>query len=336
MTHNQQIFDEQLLQEASDWWTRLRDPHGAEATVEQWLEWAEQDERHLAAFEHVNAFGERLGKLDADMRNQLLREFAPAVVSTGMPSQRKWLAVAAAAVLVLSVSGFLLRVRAPDEGELQASYQSDTGQNRDITLADGSKVTLGGASRIDVRFADGRRRVTLETGEAYFQVVHDAQHPFEVAAGGITVHDIGTAFDVRRTAGEVTVAVTQGQVRVTTAGDAAHTMDAGAEQRVVWNATTQVLNLGTTTLEQATGWRSNRLEFVDEPLPVVIASINRYSSKPVRISGTGLAGLSFTGTVHAGDINGWLHALPQVFPLQVDMGANAITLSADNTGVQRR
>ena len=335
MARTQQTFDEYTLLAAADWWTRLRDPNAAEACVEQWLDWTARDEAHLAAFEHVNAFGERLGRMDADARGQLLREFAPAV--TVAPRRRTWLAVAAAVALVLAVGGgWLLRGHAANGGVLQASYASSIGQNRDITLADGSKVTLGGASRIDVRFADGQRQVTLEAGEAYFQVVHDARHPFEVAASGITVRDIGTAFDVRRSDSEVAVAVTRGQVRVTAAGDAAHALDAGAEQRVVWNAATHALSLGVTTPEQATGWRSNRLEFVDEPLLVVIASVNRYSRKPVRIAGSGVAGLSFTGTVHADDIDGWLRALPQVFPLQVAMGASTVTLSANKTGAQRR
>lgn len=333
-THTPYAFDEHLLLEAADWWTRLRDPQGtgSEVVMRLWLDWTAQDERHLAAFEYVNDFGERLGTLDAASRRQLLDEFAPAT-----PSLRWWLAVAAAAVLVLTVGGgLLLRGRVASGAVMQASYASATGQNRDIALPDGSRIILGGASRLSVRFADDQRQVMLEAGEAYFQVVHDVRRPFEVDAGGVTVRDIGTAFDVRRAAGEVAVAVTQGQVRVAAAGDAAHALDAGAEQRVVWSAATRALSLGTTTPEQAAGWRSNRLEFVDEPLAVVVASVNRYSARPVRLDGTDLAGLSFTGTVHADDIDGWLRALPQVFPLQVDVGEHAVTLSARKTATQQR
>ncbi|MBD8898264.1 FecR domain-containing protein [Rhodanobacter sp. DHG33] len=335
MTNTPRTFDEHLLLEAADWWTRLRDPQGtgSEVITRLWLDWVAQDDGHLAAFEYINDFGERLGTLDATARRQLVNEFAPHAT----PSRHWWGAAAAAAALVLAIGGnFLLRGHATNDGMLQATYATVTGQNRDIVLADGSKVTLGGASRLRVRFADGKRQVALEAGEAYFQVAHDMQHPFEVGAGGITVRDIGTAFDVRRTDGEVAVAVTQGQVRVAVSGDTARTLDAGAEQRVLWNATTHALSLGTTTPEQAAGWRSNHLEFVDEPLPVVIASVNRYSNKPVRLEGAELAALSFTGTVHVDDIDGWLRALPQVFPLQVDTSAHAVTLSARKAAVQRR
>ena len=337
MAHTPTHADEQLLLAAADWWTRLRDPHGAESTMDQWLDWTAQDERHLAAFEYVSAFGERLGTLDVAARRQLLDEFAPAVA----PRRRSWLPLAAAAaVLALALgSGLLLWVRLAGGGGAPMVYASTTGQNRDILLADGSKVTLGGASRLSVRFARGERRVSLEAGEAYFQVMHDAQRPFEVDAGDVTVRDIGTAFDVRRTGARVAVAVTGGQVRVAAPGDAsapARTLDAVAGQRVAWDPAARTLSLGTVTPGQAIGWRSDRLEFVDEPLVVVIANVNRYSRRPVQADGADLSGLSFTGTVRTDEIDGWLRALPQVFPLQVRMGEHAVTVSANGQAPQQR
>lgn len=333
MANTQQPFDEHMLLAAADWWTRLRDTRGAEASVEQWLDWTAQNERHLAAFEYVNVFGARLGRLDAAARRQLLREFAPVATP-----RRRWLPLAAAAAVVALVAGtgFLLWERSAGNAGVQATYASVTGQNRDIVLADGSKVTLGGASRLRVRFNADERQATLEAGEAYFQVVHDSQRPFEVVAGGITVRDIGTAFDVRRSYGEVAVAVTEGKVRVAAAGSAMQTLDAGAGQRVAWDPVGRMLRLGTTTQEQAMGWRSHRLEFVGEPLAVVVDSVNRYSRRPVRLDGTDVAGLSFTGTVRTDEIDSWLRALPQVFPLQVEMGEHAVTLSASPMPAQRR
>ena len=334
-----QQFDEHLLLAAADWWTRLRDPQAAEASVEQWLDWTAQDERHLAAFEHIAAFGEGLGLLDAATRHRLLAEFAPVrtPVAAAAPRRRGWPAAAAAAVLALLIGGgALLWGGLGGAAVTTATYASAIGQNRAIVLPDGSKVTLGGASRLSVRFADHARHVTLEAGEAYFQVKHDTQHPFEVAAGGITVRDIGTAFDVRRDGSDVAVAVTEGRVRVAAADDATRALDAGAEQRVAWNAATRTLRLGTTTPELAAGWRQQRLEFVDEPLSVVIASVNRYSAKPVRLDGAAVAALGFTGTVRTDEIDSWLRALPQVFPLQVRADEHAVTLSADGVPAQRR
>lgn len=323
-----QTHEPHILQVAADWWARLRDPQAAEASVQQWLDWTAQDERHLAAFECVSAFGARLGALDAAARDRLMAEFAPAAVAP-----RRWLPLAAAAATLAVVLGTgVLLWGHQGAAAAPVVYASATGQNRDIVLADGSQVALGGASRLSVRFGRGQRQVTLESGEAYFQVVHDARHPFEVAAGGVTVRDIGTAFDVRRGAGEVAVAVTHGKVRVS---DADSGVDAQAGQRVDWDMAGKALRLGTTTAEQATAWRDHRLAFVDEPLDVVVASINRYSARPVRLDGAAAGALRFTGSVRTDAIDGWLRALPDVLPLKVSESAQATTLSLDTAAAKR-
>jgi transmembrane sensor len=328
MAGTPQTHEPHILQVAADWWTRLREPQAADASLQQWLDWTAQDERHLAAFECVSAFGARLGQLDAAARERLMAEFAPTAVAPG-----RWrpLAAAAAVLAVVLGVGVLLWGR-QGGGVAPVVYASATGQNRDIVLADGSQVALGGASRISVRFDRRRRQVALESGEAYFQVVHDAQRPFEVAAGSVTVRDIGTAFDVRRGAGEVAVAVTRGKVRVS---DVDSGVDAQAGQRVDWDTAGSALRLGTTTAEQATAWRDHRLAFVDEPLKVVIASINRYSARPVRLDGAEAGALRFTGSVRTDAIDGWLRALPDVLPLKVSEGAQATTLSLDATPAKR-
>ena len=92
------------------------------------------------------------------------------------------------------------------------------------------------------------------------------------------------------------------------------------------------MSVGSITLEQATAWRGNRLEFINEPLGVVIANVNRYSARPVHIADTDLAALAFTGTVRTDAIDSWLDALPKVFPLRVSKDANQVVLSRARPG----
>ena len=47
-----------------------------------------------------------------------------------------------------------------------------------VTLADGTRVTLDGATRLEVRLGARRRQVELVRGEAFFDVAHDAARPF--------------------------------------------------------------------------------------------------------------------------------------------------------------
>ncbi|HVU94329.1 MAG TPA: FecR domain-containing protein [Puia sp.] len=86
-----------------------------------------------------------------------------------------------------------------------------------VTLADGTKVWLNALSslRYPTAFTASTRDVTL-TGEAYFEVAHNAGGPFRVHAGRTTVEDIGTRFNVNAYADEPDLRTTllQGAVRV--------------------------------------------------------------------------------------------------------------------------
>ena len=57
-------------------------------------------------------------------------------------------------------------------------------------------------------------RIELASGEAYFDVVHDASRPFTVYAGNRRITDIGTKFSVFRNGDDVRVTVREGRVRV--------------------------------------------------------------------------------------------------------------------------
>lgn len=327
-------LDEQTLRAAADWWTRLRDPHGAAETVEQWLEWTAADERHLVAFEHVTALGDRLGTLDDITRRLLVSEFVRPVAAP-----RRWLPLAVAASAVLALSGGYFAWTRFDASEAPQVYVSAVAQNRNITLSDGTTVVLGGASTLTARFSKHERHIELNGGEAFFQVVHNAQRPFVVTAGNVSIRDVGTAFDVRRTGQHVTIAVTQGRVQIADKGGASGSnaignggLEAVAGQLVSYDPAASAMSVGSITPEQATAWRAARLEFINEPLDVVIANVNRYSTRQVHIADTDLAALAFTGTVKTDAIDSWLDALPKVFPLRVSKDANQTVLSRVKPG----
>lgn len=93
----------------------------------------------------------------------------------------------------------------------QIYNEISTGRGKEfkMVLPDGTKVWLNSASSIHypLNFT-GKERVVAITGEAYFEVVHDAKHPFKVKVGNQVIEDIGTAFDVNAYSDEPAIKTT--------------------------------------------------------------------------------------------------------------------------------
>ncbi|MEP6938724.1 MAG: FecR domain-containing protein [Rudaea sp.] len=330
---NDKDADDGVLQAAADWWTRLRDPRRRDDAAARWLEWTRADPRRIDAFERIDELASRLVALDDEARDDLLREFAPAA-----RARRAWPAtgLVAAACLVAVIGATLLawpRLVPPTaEGE---TYATAIAVERDLALGDGSRVALGAASQLRTHFATDVRAVELAAGEAYFQVAHDTRRPFIVSAGPVSIRAVGTAFNVRRTGDRVTIAVTEGRVRIAGSdGDsmartsAADALEAVAGQQVSYDPRASGLAVVGISPAQATGWRDHRLEFVNEPLEVVVANINRYSPRPLRIVDAQVGMLAFTGTVRPDALDGWLRALGKILPVRVTTTADGVALSA--------
>lgn len=86
-----------------------------------------------------------------------------------------------------------------------------------LQLPDGTTVKLNANSTLQYpeQFAANERRVKL-SGEAYFEVLHDAAHPFVVEMEQAIVEDLGTSFNISAYPGrrQVEVNVTAGSVRL--------------------------------------------------------------------------------------------------------------------------
>lgn len=335
MMQGKQAYDEAARrQDAADWWLRLHEETPPEA-LSEWLEWRARDLRNAAAFDDVQRLASRLNAVDRASADALVAEFGPTQQQDQAPKKAglrgriraygrdtsPW-ARAAAATVLLTLGAALWLVDRSGPAPEERSYATEIAVNREVVLVDGSKLVLGGASQATAVFDAQSRRIQLQAGQAYFEVVKDPQRPFVVEAGGITVRAVGTAFDVRTTGTQVAVTVTQGHVRVgasAAGGRDARTpsIDANADQQVIYDAEERTLTILAVDPEQALAWRAHRLEFDNERLDVVIANVNRYSRTPLRILDAELGEIRFTGTVLPPKLDDWLAALPQIFPLRV-------------------
>jgi transmembrane sensor len=94
------------------------------------------------------------------------------------------------------------------------AFTTGVGEQRMITLQDGSRIYLNSDTRLTVRLDKNRRLVRLAGGEALFDVAKNPSRPFIVDAGEMQVRAVGTEFVVRRDPHELAVTLVEGTVRI--------------------------------------------------------------------------------------------------------------------------
>lgn len=232
-------------------------------------------------------------------------------------------------------------------------YQTDIGGLRTVQLPDGSRIVLGGQTKLSVAFSAPHRSVTLVAGQAWFQVVHNTRWPFVVTVGGSTITDIGTAFVVTLDSDRVFVTVTEGTVAVTRrarrpgAVERNHSPDLTSSLPVApfHVARGEELSLGDdgmvgvvrpTDTHAAIAWFHGRQVFYDMPLRYVVEAVDRYSSRRIVVEpSAGL--LRFGGVVYNDEIEDWLKSLETIFPVTVkDQDGNVRIEMRQSTTVARR
>jgi transmembrane sensor len=202
-----------------------------------------------------------------------------------------------------------------DGGAQLETYSTGKGEHRTVRLADGSSLELNAGTRLSVRLSRHAREVTLDEGEAVFDVAHDARRPFLVAAGDRTVRDVGTQFDVRRRNGELSVTVAEGAVEVRpTQGVPGKTYRLHPGQRLDHAEGQASVRVAAVQAAEVMGWRSGRLVYRDRPLGEVVADLNQQFPTPIRIEDATLAATPVSGVLVLDDQDAVIRRLALLAP----------------------
>ncbi|MBL8265626.1 FecR family protein [Steroidobacter sp.] len=297
----------QRYREATEWLLKLDDEQVSEADLADWLRWCERDAENLQAFE----------RMQADWNDvKAIRARTTAPVQARPVSRANWkiaAAIAGLAVLAGGISWSVLSSRDPAMTQIAASTA-----NKTTALPDGSSLTLRAQAVVQLNFDGEQRRLELQPDSgAYFKVHHDANRPFVVRAGDLTVQAVGTAFDVRREAEVTSVTVEEGKVRISAGSEE---WFAAAGERFEFKPSEHRAALSRTSVSNALRWRDGEFAYDGVALSNVLRDINRYSTRQIRTADDATASIPYSGTVFVRSIDDWLLALESSYPVNVVAG----------------
>ena len=310
---------EAVRAEAAEWLARRdRGPWDQEdqTALEHWLG---QSLAHSTAFWRLEAAWNRANRLRA-ARGDGGNRFLQAVSNRFTPMLFR----AAAAALVIGVAGtsafYAMQPR-------DRSYETTVGGHETLTLGDGTKVELNTDTK--VRVSQDRRKVWLDRGEAYFDVVHDAAHPFTVMVGEHRVTDLGTKFLVRQNANRIEVSLFEGRAKLDSTAEWSRSRSATLMPGDVAVATANSLSVMKKPEKAMTselGWRRGVLIFRHASLAEAAAEFNRYNRRKLVVEDRAAARLTIDGTFQADNIEDFTRLAQLVLGVRAEDRGSEIAL----------
>lgn len=302
----------EVYEHAADWLERLSSGPLDKLSKRRFINWIDADPAHKQVFESMLSTwsSPALHQALADTRqNMTLKDRIQYT-----PSSRWWQAATLCVVCLVMVIAWQWRPQ--QVGPITHQYATAIGESRDITIEDGSVLTMSAASDVFVKLTDDRRLINLKKGAAYFDVASNKQRPFEVKIGSASVVAVGTEFNIDRGQNFTDVVVHEGAVEVKASiDDTPILLKAGERVRITGQTLTDTEAVD---LTRTLDWRSGWLELTNESLPYLVERLNRESHKAIRIESAALANLRIAGRFRLKDTEQALHLLAEAYPLIVE------------------
>ena len=265
-----------IREEAASWVVTLGESPADEALQQACAAWCARDGRH------------------ARLLDEMRRMWSAMTPQTPLPGRPRRASRAMLQLVVLVPLVAIAAAALPWRCWL-ADERTATGEVRELTLGDGSRLTLNSDRPVDVDLTGPTRRVTLRRGEVFVEVA-PAATPFVIVDRDGEARALGTRFAVRRDENDTVVTVTESRVRVgprEAPGGGAEVV-AGEELRFDLRGVTRAV--GPVSVG-ALAWQQGRLVFNDAPLTDVLRELRRYRSGLLLADEAALGGLRFTGVL---------------------------------------
>ncbi len=324
------VMDKDTIEtEAAEWLMRLNEGDVSADELASFKTWQHTSPDHKEVFDTLVALWN-----DCDILAKL-EDYAAAEKSTPKPVivsekiYRKWFRhnpvvnVAMAAGILLAVCiGVFYNYIASSQASFVSTYATAVGEQKTITLPDGSIIELNTNSTVNINFTEDARRIQLMNGQAFFKVAHDKSKPFSVFAGQGVVTAVGTQFSVTYRTDIVDVVVAEGRVALSPKPSefnineknkvalSAPLMELNAQQAAEFNEKIQkVETLDTATQERRLSWRSGLLAFSGEPLTDFINEMSLYTNVNIEIKDDDIRNLPVAGYFKIGEVEAMFDAL---------------------------
>lgn len=214
----------------------------------------------------------------------------------------KWMKIAAAIILLLSVTSLVWIFNTKESEELFAEFVVPNGQKSCVNLPDGSTVWLNSGSKFSYSNEFGKKeRVIKLEGQAYFDIKRDEERPFIVKTAYIDVEVLGTAFDVMAYPNEkvIRTSLIRGAVKILLPDNKSEKLK--PNQACYYSTYSGKAYIEDVDTFEHIEWREGRISFNDETFEKIARRLERKYNVTIVFENQALLNESYTGTFNNDD-----------------------------------
>lgn len=242
--------------------------------------------------------------------------------STVVKKIYRWYSLTAAVLLIpiLLAAGFWFfgqdkeETILPDNPVVSTLY-APLGSRISFSLPDGTRGWLNSGSSIEYNMPFSNNRQIALSGEAWFNVTHDKEHPFEIHAGDSKVKVLGTKFNLSAYPEEkyLEVVLEEGKVKFVTPGHSSG-VEMDPNERLVFSQ--GEINVNVTDASKYAAWKEGKLVFRGDSMDEVARRIGRWYNVDVSLVDEELKDYVFRGTFQDDSLEEVLHYLSMTSPIR--------------------
>lgn len=290
-------------------------------------------------------FKKELGNMtDEELWNAMLDQEKDSAMEIGMPPmmkkqvqkelhqiiwKRRWIQFAkyAAVIALLFTSSFGIYslFETPDTQQI-ITANVKPGSKSEITLPDGTKVQLNGATTITYDVDNSRQRLVRLSGEAFFDVAKNPDCPFRVIANDLQIEVLGTSFNVNTYKKDIIeTSLLTGRIKIS-GGLLPQEYILTPGEKATYSSTDKVLKITKADVHVDTGWCDDYLIFDSEPLTDVIEKIERWYGVEIELRCPQIGQDRLSGSFRHESIQNVIRSLSLQYGFKYEIHKDKITI----------
>ncbi len=300
------------------------------ALVKEWIDESDENAKELFELEQLamhasclNDDSDAMRRVSGKIKQRILEDQL-IVKKYSRKSIYRWMSVAATVVVIAVVSIFLFFT--PDVRMLKVVALNES---QSVVLPDGTKVYLNTGSELKYPETFAKVRKVSLSGEGFFEVTHDAEHPFIVEGHHLNIKVLGTEFNFNSNeSGENNVSLIKGSVEVCAINNTKEGVVLVPGQKADYNILTGNLTVVETNAGIDAAWHDRIIPFENASIKEIANILTQLYPQNIKVIGNVDSARTYSGvTVYYDKIDSTLKQLSHTLPIEYKIDGTTVVIS---------